>query len=217
MTGHTLYLDAAIAAAVVYPAGLAYSLYTSWWGFPRQVSTRLLAMLALPAALVVPAVHALRPELVALNGTGSSWLAAALLAAPLALGVEWCVHAGAIVATTGHRPSGVGLPEFWTPRLSPGGHVLLACIAVGEELFYRAIWIGLLLSLGAGPVLALLISATAYGLNHLSFGAATVVAKSMTGLIYGGLLVATGSISVPIAAHVLQNVLVLRLARPRHA
>ena len=218
MSSHTLYLDGAIIAAVAYPAGVGYSLYTSLWGEPRQISNGLLAMLALPCALVVPAVYILRPELIVLTGASVIWLAAAAALAPLALASEWIIHGAVLWRRTGRRPSGIGVQPFWTPHMTGLGHLLLALVAIGEELFYRAIWIGLLISLGAGAPLALVISSIAYGLNHLSFGATSVAAKSVTGLLYGALYLAGGqSLALPIVAHVVQNIVVLELARPRHA
>jgi len=218
MSSHTLYLDGAIIAAVAYPAGVGYSLYTSLWGEPRQISNGLLAMLVLPCALVVPAVHILRPELIVLTGASLIWLVAAAALAPLALTWEWIVHGAVLWRRTGRRPRGIGVQPFWAPNLTAVGHLLLVLVAVGEELFYRAIWIGLLMSLGAGAPFALVISSIAYGLNHLSFGATSVVVKSMTGLLYGALYLAGGqSIVLPIVAHVAQNLIVLELARPRHA
>lgn len=218
MSSHTLYLDGAIIAAVAYPAGVGYSLYTSLWGEPRQISNDLLAMLLLPCALVVPAVYTLRPELIVFTGASLMWLAAAAALAPLALGSEWIIHGAVLWRRTGRRPRGLGVQPLWAARMTGVGHLLLALVAIGEEFFYRAIWLGLCLSFGAGAPLALAISSVAYGLNHLSFGATSVAAKSMTGLLYGALYLAGGqSIALPIVAHIVQNVMLLELARSRHA
>jgi hypothetical protein len=217
MSIHTLYLDGAIVASVAYPAGVGYSLYTSLWGTPRQISSGLLAMLALPCALVVPAVYALRPELIVLSGATLSWLAAAVAVAPLALASETLIHGAVLWRTTGRRPRGITVQSFWRPRLTGLGHLLLALVAIGEELFYRAIWMGLLISMGVAVPLALVISSAAYGLNHLSFGLTSVAAKSVTGFLYGAVYLAGGqSLALPIVAHVLQNIAVLEIARPRH-
>lgn len=217
MSTHTLYLDGAIVASVAYPAGVGYSLYTSLWGAPRQISVGLLGMLALPFMLVVPAVYALRPDLIVLTGPPMPWLASAVLLAPLAVACESAVQSIFVWHTTGRFPRAITVQSFWKPRLGGFGHILLALIAVGEELFYRAIWIGLLLSLGVDTPVALLVSSAAYGFNHLSFGVSAVAAKTLTGVLYGAIYLAGDrSIVLPIVAHVLQNVLVLEIARRRH-
>jgi membrane protease YdiL (CAAX protease family) len=214
MSTHTLYLDGAIVAAAAYPSGFGYSLYIALRGEPRQVSNGLLAALVLPCALVVPAVLALRPELIPLRGATVSWLVAALAIAPVALACESVIHGVVLWRTTRRLPRGITVPRFWRRPLDPSGLFLLALVAIGEEFFFRAIWLGVLIGMGMTMPLALALSSVAYGLNHLSFGSATVVAKSVTGLLYGTIYLAAGqSLVLPIVAHVLQNFLLLRIAR----
>jgi uncharacterized protein len=218
MNTHTLYLDVAIIAAVVYPAGAGYSLYTSLWGSPRRISPGLLGMLALPLALVVPAVYALRPDLIVLTGTQLPWIVAAVLLGPVALALEAAVQSMFVWYTTGRFPRAITVHDFWRRRLAPSGYLLLVLIAAGEELFYRAIWIAVLISVGVGTPAALVISSAAYGVNHLSFGISSVAAKTLTGLLYGAIYLAGDrSIALPIVAHVIQNSLILELARRGHA
>jgi hypothetical protein len=217
MNTHTLYLDGVIVASAAYPSGLGYAIYTSLWGPPRRISVALLVMLALPFVMVTPAVYALRPGLIALAATTLPWLLAAVLLVPVALACEFVIHALVTWRATGHKPRGLSVHGFWQP-LPLSGHLLVALIAAGEEVFYRAIWIGVLTSLGAADSIALLLSSAAYGLNHLSFGSTSVVSKSVTGFFYGALYLAGGrNLALPIVAHVLQNVALLAFARPGHA
>jgi CAAX protease family protein len=217
MNTHTLYLDGVIVAAAAYPSGLGYSMYTSLWGVPRQISVALLAMLALPFVMVTAAVCVLRPSVFTLTTPTVPWLLGAMLLVPVALACEFVIDALVVWRATGQAPRGVSLHSFWRP-LPVSGHLLVALIAVGEELFYRAIWLGVLMSLGVAAPIALLLSSAAYGVNHLSFGGTSVASKSVTGLLYGAIYLAGGrNIALPIVAHVLQNVAVLALARPDHA
>jgi membrane protease YdiL (CAAX protease family) len=108
--------------------------------------------------------------------------------------------------------------SFWNCPLGVADHLLLALVAVGEEIFYRLIWIAVMLSFGLSMPLALVISSVAYGFNHLSFGGLSVFSKSVTGLCYGALYLLGGqSIILPVVTHVLQNFTLLRLTRERHA
>ncbi len=89
--------------------------------------------------------------------------------------------------------------------------VLVAAIA--EEMVFRGVFLPVLSQLV--PVLvALGVAAVVYGLNHLYFGWLAVVQKTLTGVALGILFVYSGySVLVPIAAHALQNLIVLVLPR----
>src|SRR5947209_15858302 len=218
MTTHTPYLDCVILAAAAYPSGLSYSLFTTWRGRPSRVTPALLAMMVLPFLIVVPAVAAAVPELVPLRGTSWMWIGAAAAAVPAALFVEYLIHAFAAWRATGLWPRRIAVQSEWPQRPSLGEQLLLAAIAVGEECFYRGIWIGALRSFGVPVPIALLVSAIGYGLNHLSFGKGAVVSKSASGLLYGALyLLSGGSLLAPVVAHVLQNVALFEIGRARHA
>lgn len=218
MSIHTLCLDCVILAAAVHPSGFSYSLYSAVWGRPRQVSARLLAMLLLPFLAVVPTVGALRPSLLALNGAAWPMFAAAVLLVPVAIAMEYVIHAIPLVRATGRWPTRIGLSGPWGGRRTALDHLLLAGVAVGEEIFFRAIWLGTLVALGVAAPLALVLSSLAYGLNHLFAGTTSVVSKSATGLLYGLLYLAGGqSVVLPVIAHVLQNATLFAVAGERDA
>src|SRR2546428_13046872 len=69
MNTPTLYLDCVILASTAYPSGLSYSLFSTWRGVPREVSTGLLGIFVLPYLAVIPAVWVFRPGLLSLHGT----------------------------------------------------------------------------------------------------------------------------------------------------
>jgi len=217
MIAPTPYLDWVIVASAAYPSGLGYSVYAGLWGTPRHVSSLLLGMLALPFVVVVPAVSVLRPGLID-AGPSPAWLiAAAVVLAPVALLCEFAIHGVAAWRATGAFPRAIAVHGFWRGRLAPQGHLLLAIIAIGEECFYRAIWMGVLIASGVAVPAALAISSLAYGVNHLSFGGASVVSKTVTGFLYGALYLAGGlNIALPILTHVLQNAVLLGVTGRRH-
>jgi membrane protease YdiL (CAAX protease family) len=85
--------------------------------------------------------------------------------------------------------------------------------AVAEEVLYRGIWIGVLREVLEVPAaIAIGSAALAYGLGHLFFGFQQVLQKVVAGTIFGVLLVTTGSLLVPILAHIAQNLVVFGLA-----
>jgi membrane protease YdiL (CAAX protease family) len=210
----TLYLRWIILASTAYPSGFGYSIYSIWRGSPQVVSTGLLGALTLPFVFVVPAVWALGPAAIVLRGTSIRLLALAALLAPVALVMEYCIQGLAAYRLTGAFPRRLAVANFWNVNLSPAGHVLVVLIAAGEEVFFRLIWIEILLSFSVPAPLALAISSVAYALNHLYSGAAAVFSKFASGLMYGALYLFGGqSIWLPIVTHVLQNLVLFKVTR----
>ena len=216
MSTHTLYLDFVILASAAYPSGLSYSLFTTFRGHPARITTGLLATLLLPFAAVVPAVWLLRPEWFGTSMPAPVMLGAAVLLVPVALLIESLVHAVAVWRATGTFPRRIELHALWQNRLSMLDHVLLVLIAVGEEVFFRLIWLGGMIAAGVPPWAALAVSSVAYGVNHLFAGGASAVAKSATGALYGALYLLGGqSLVLPVVAHVLQNAALFAVTRER--
>lgn len=215
----TLYLDCIILAAVSYPSGFSNSLFNTWKGAQREVSTAFLGVLALPYIAVAPAIWAVRSALITFHGTTVPLLAVAALLAPLALLIEYGVHGFASYRMTGKFPRGISVQRFWNQRLTIIDQLLLALVVVGEEVFYRVIWLGVLYhSFGLPAWLALGVSSLAYGINHIVFGTTSLVSKTVTGLLYGALYLLGGEcIWLPIIAHGLQNIILFKVAKEGHA
>lgn len=210
------YLECLMLAATAYPAGFSYSLFMARRGTARTVSTPFLLYLAFPFVVVSLAVVAARPELFTLKWTTPLLLALAALFAPVALVVEYLIHAFATYRRGGKLLRGATMQGFWQGRLSLVDGVLLAIVVVGEEFFFRGIWLGTLQH-SAGLPAALVLSAAAYGFNHLAYGPLSVVSKTVSGLIYGGLYLLGGeSLWLPIVAHGMQNIILFKFAGERH-
>jgi membrane protease YdiL (CAAX protease family) len=212
------YLDAVILASTAYPSGLVYSLLSAWKDGPHKVSTRLLTVLVLPYVALTPMVWLIQPKLLLVHVTSVWMLAVAILLVPVALMIEYAIHAFPAYRATGQFFRGIVIQSPWPGKLSLPDHALLASIAVGEEVFFRMIWLGALLALGFPAPLAIFISSLAYGLNHLMFGGISVASKTVTGCIYGSLYLLGGqSIWLPIVTHVLQNLTLFLVAGRRNA
>jgi membrane protease YdiL (CAAX protease family) len=213
------YLDCIILAAAVYPSGFSHSLFRSWKGTPREVSSAFLFVLALPFVFVVVALAAVYPQVFAFRGASGPMFAAAVLLVPVALLMEYCVHALESYRLTGSFPRGIAVQRFWRRRLSPTDHLLLMLVVVGEEIFYRGFWLAILLGSFSFPSwVAVGVSSLAYGVNHLAFGRGSVISKTVVGILYSSLYLFGGkSLWLPIVSHGLQNVTLLMLAKKRHA
>lgn len=217
MSSHTLYLNCIILASAAYPSGFSNSLFTSWRGAPREVSTSFLAILALPYPIIALIVWVIRPESLSWRWTTAPLIAAAALLAPVALLIEYVIHALASYKARGFFPRGIAAHGFWRLRLSPAGIILFGTVMVGEEIVYRGIWVSILLLFGL-PIPAVVgLSSLAYGVNHLAFGGTSVISKSVTGALYCALYLFGGkSLWLPIVSHSLQNFLLFMLSKERH-
>jgi membrane protease YdiL (CAAX protease family) len=218
MSTPTPYLECLILAATAYPAGFSYSLFAARRGAASAVSTPFLFFLALPFVVVSLALAAIRPEAFVLRGAPPLLLALAVLLAPVALAIEYLLHALMTYEPGGKLLRSITVQRFWRGRLSPVDGVLLGVVVIGEEFFFREIWLGMLnQSLGLPAVLALLLSSVAYGFNHLAFGRISVISKTASVLIYGGLYLLGGnSLWLPVVVHGVQNVILFQFGRERH-
>lgn len=218
MSTPTLYLECLILAATAYPAGFSYSLFAARRGTAGAVSTPFLFYLAFPFVAVSLAVLATRTESLALRGTTLPLVALAALLAPVALAVEYLIHAIVTYKPGGKLLRGASMQRFWQGGLSPVDCVLLGVVVVGEEFFFREVWLGTLYhSSVLTAALALLLSSAVYGFNHLAYGPVSVASKTASGLIYGGLYLLGGkSLWLPVVTHGLQNIILFKLTRERH-
>jgi membrane protease YdiL (CAAX protease family) len=94
-----------------------------------------------------------------------------------------------------------------------GTVVLSAAAGLGEELLFRGLLLGALVSV-IGPVPALIVSSVAFGLAHpLTF--TYIVFAGVTGLYLGALYLFSGSLLVPVAAHAAYDAVALLLLRQK--
>lgn len=215
-------LELILLTSATYPAGFSHALYSQWRGAVRVITTEYLAFLVLPFAVVGPVAWALCPGLFPLSDwvrhSDPVWILVALCLVPVALLMEYLVGAVSLFVASGGRGPLLrpfSLATLWNRRLSWLDFLFLGMVVVGEEIFYRAIWLmGLHSLLGLPLTLALPLSALAYGLNHLAFGPGAVFTKTLTGMLYGTLfLLGHQNLLLPILAHALQNVVLLLISQ----
>lgn len=143
----------------------------------------------------------------------STWLTAAIVAAPLLIGLEILVGAG-VMKLSGVSVGGWGVNANWA-RVSGLGFLLTLGLAILEELIFRQLWfIILVVNLGLPVWGFILISSVAYGFNHLYYGLSTFLQKMSTGIILALLFWYSGGvIFFPAITHTLQNAIILILGR----
>ncbi|MCF3134681.1 CPBP family intramembrane glutamic endopeptidase [Streptomyces olivochromogenes] len=217
MWSHTRSLEGLMLVATVAPAELVRiaGSFGSSTGRDRS-RARTTATVGVPAAylvvtglaLAVVASGHLAPDRLIVRFTGLAWLVIAigtgvgLVAAEFALGaVPKLLRGTRIVRLSVQAPAG------------PGYLTSILITAVAEELLYRGLWIGTLeqrLHLPAWS--AICCAAVGYALGHLYFGGLAVLQKTLSGVVFGLLLVASGSLLAPVLAHLGQNLAVHALA-----
>ncbi|MEW1634244.1 CPBP family glutamic-type intramembrane protease [Streptomyces sp. NPDC093801] len=220
MWSHTRSLELLVLAATVAPAELirVATAFGPAAGADRARAARrgLLGapaayLLVTAAALAVAADGGFVPDTLTGWRTGALWLPAAAAAGAALVGAEFAL--GAVP----RLPAGTGLPRLAVHRdggAVGGGYAAAVLVtAAAEELLYRGLWTGVLhegLHLPAGVAVAA--AAAAYAVGHLFFGGLAVAQKALSGTVFGLLMVVSGSLAVPLVAHLAQNGVVFALA-----
>ena len=81
--------------------------------------------------------------------------------------------------------------------------------AVTEELLFRGTLLHAVLT-EVGPLPALLASAFVFGMHHVAFGVQAIISKVVAGLLWGGLVLLSGTVFVSLIAHLVFQYLVWR-------
>ncbi|MFE5556586.1 type II CAAX prenyl endopeptidase Rce1 family protein [Streptomyces sp. NPDC056544] len=222
MWSHTRSLELLVLVATVAPAELirvatAFRPAAKAGAERSRVARR--GLLGAPAAYLLVTAVALAvaadggfvPDALTNWRTGALWLSAALVVGAAVVGAEFAL--GALPRLL----DGTGRPRLAVHRdggtVGGGYAAAIVATAVAEELLYRGLWIGVLnehLHLPVGVAVA--VAAVAYAVGHLFFGGLAVAQKALSGAVFGLLMVASGSLAVPLVAHLAQNAVVFVLA-----
>ncbi|MDO5068132.1 MAG: CPBP family intramembrane metalloprotease [Propionibacteriaceae bacterium] len=81
--------------------------------------------------------------------------------------------------------------------------------AVTEELLFRGALLHAILT-DVGPLQALLASALVFGMHHVAFGVRAIIGKVVAGLLWGWLVLISGTVVVSLIAHLVFQYLVWR-------
>lgn len=218
MWSRTLCLEGLVLAATIAPAELV-RVATAFGTRGRDAARAARnATIGVPAAyaavcsvaIAVAVTGGFSPGYLSSWSVGALWAAGAVVAGCAVVALEFGLGAAPYLLW-GKRGLRLGV-------MLASGSVDAAFLAsvtatgVAEELLYRGLWIGMLHErLGLVFPAAVLAAAFAYALGHVFFGMNVVAQKATTGAVFGTLLVASGSLVVPLVAHVTQNLVVSAL------
>jgi hypothetical protein len=213
VTSHTLYRDAAVLLSVVAPADLVRVVVAVSTPRSTQISPRAFTWSLPVAALALAGLGYV------VVGPDLPWVWPSVAAVALAIGGAAIAFGGEILlgalplVLRGRRPTGISVHRGFTerPAVLAGSTALTA---VGEELIYRGLWLGLLVTaFGVQWWLAIGVSACCYALNHWYFGTGVIGQKFWSGLVYGIVYwLSGGAVLAAVLAHVLHNLLVAGVA-----
>lgn len=91
---------------------------------------------------------------------------------------------------------------------------VIVFIGLLEEIIYRKVWFMILGEIFALNVfIVLCITSLVYAYNHIHLGKNVFIQKIYSGIIFGVLFILSGSVLIPIVAHITQNIFVVLVGR----
>jgi len=137
----------------------------------------------------------------------SDWFVAALFLGPLILFGASIMMAAISEFEAGWQWADEDYAETLDPTFMPLSLIVYAVLVapVVEEVIYRGIGLGALMSQGVGAGLAVVLSSVAFTLVHLQYSPAGMAAVFLAALGFGWLRLASGSVGVAIVAHMSAN------------
>ncbi len=103
--------------------------------------------------------------------------------------------------------------DIFAPRNWTLAYVFMAVVMapVIEEVTFRGVAFGALISRNVGPVAAIILSSAAFALIHMQYSPAAMLVVFISGIGFAILRLISGTVSVPIIAHSVANADVLVL------
>lgn len=137
------------------------------------------------------------------------WSGPVFIATVSAVGISLVFSSGYVGFIEGQQSPEAQAPLF---NEGPGTNDTLAVVGdliralilapLTEEIIYRGLLIGVLLSRGWHPVLAIVVSAVAFTIGHGHYSVIQAIPVFVGGLLLGALRVFSGGIFAPILAHI---------------
>ena len=143
-----------------------------------------------------------------------NWIIAAILLGPVILLAPNLIAAGFFGDSEGWEYSGdvnraLFAPSNWGPAYLVFAMVLAPIL---EEVTFRGVAIGAMVTRGVPPVMAAVVSTAAFTFLHLQYSVPALAVVFVAGLGFAWLRLASGSMLVPIIAHITANATISFLA-----
>jgi hypothetical protein len=206
--------------AVVFPTGFGTNITALLSAKPkRSLAGNLVGMIVAyallgAAAVLVAPQHALQFKW----PVAPIYYLAAILAGGLCILLEYSVGVVLVSFRSRTLVTRMTVHSSYTSASLVGLQDIAAILVfvIGEEWVLRQMLFSVLQDFGLPLGLVIALCTFVYGLNHITFGLGSVVAKLSSGFVYTLLFYVSGfSIVVPILAHAIQNLALLMLARSR--
>ncbi len=133
------------------------------------------------------------------------WLLSAVMIGPFIL-LAPAILVGALMGGDSAFSSDVNMAYFAAENWTLGFLLFVLVLApLVEEVTFRGVAMGAVLSRGLSPVAAIVISSLAFTIIHMQYNAAGMVVIFLSGVGLAILRVASGTVIVPIIAHMAAN------------
>jgi len=179
---HTLWLTSCLSMAVWFAA---MSLWSNWLG-------------------AGPFAGAMKAD--------TTWLIIAAMVGPLLL-IAPSLIVGSFMSEDGWQYSGEVNEEVFAPRNWSLAYIFIAILMapIVEEVAFRGIALGALLARGLSPVGAVVLSSFVFAFSHMQYSPAAMLVVFLSGVGFAVLRLLSGTVLVPIVAHMSANGIVLFL------
>lgn len=142
----------------------------------------------------------------------STWLIIAVMVGPLLL-ITPSLVVGSFMTEEGWQYSGEINQAVFAPQNWSLAYIFVAILMapIVEEVAFRGVALGALLARGISPAGAVVLSSFAFAFSHLQYSPAAMFVVFLSGIGFGVLRLISGTILVPIVAHMSANAMVLFL------
>lgn len=144
--------------------------------------------------------------------TDSTWLLTAAMIGPLLL-IGPSIAVGSFMTEDGWQYNGEVNEAVFAPQNWSLAYIFVAILMapVVEEVAFRGVAFGALVARGISPAGAVVLSSFAFAFSHLQYSPAAMLVVFLSGVGFAVLRLMSGSIMVPIVAHMSANAVVLLL------
>jgi len=143
----------------------------------------------------------------------ASWIATGIFLGPILLILPSLIIGGLMSAEGWQYREQVNTAVF-VPQNWSLAYIFMAVLMapVVEEVAFRGVAFGALIARGITPSWAVLLSSLMFAFSHLQYSFPAMFIVFLSGVGFAGLRMASGTMIVPIAAHISANVMVLVLS-----
>ena len=142
--------------------------------------------------------------------TSATWMGRAIVIGPLLLIVP-TVLVSSVMSEAGWQYREEVNEAIFAPQNWSLAYIFIAVVMapVVEEVAFRGIAFGAIVSRGFSPVAAVTISSLAFAFSHMQYSPAAMFVVFLSGLGFAALRLMSGTVIVPILAHMAANTCVL--------